>query len=205
MKVPVLTQGKEPSGEIELPDAVFGGPVRKHLLYEAVKMQTANRRAGTSSTKTRGTVSGGGRKPWKQKGTGRARAGTIRSPIWSGGAIVHGPQPRSYTYRMPASSRRSALRSALALKLKQEQLVVLDSLEVEAKTKAVAGLLSGLGLESVLFITEGENTNLERATRNLPRVKALRAEGANVYDLLRYENLVVTREAIAALQGRVGR
>jgi large subunit ribosomal protein L4 len=205
MKVPVLTQTKESSGEIELPAGVFDGPVRRHLLYEVVKMQNANRRAGTSSVKTRGTVSGGGKKPWRQKGTGRARAGTIRSPLWPGGAVVHGPHPRSYSYRMPSSARRSALRSALALKLKEGNLVVLDNLDVEPKTKVVATILGNLGLDSVLFVTEGENANLERATRNIPRVKALRAEGANVYDILRYRHLVVTREAISALQGRVER
>lgn len=203
MKIPVLTQAKESSGEVELPEGVFDGPVRRHLLYEVVKMQTANRRAGTSSVKTRGTVSGGGRKPWKQKGTGRARAGSIRSPLWPGGAVVHGPHPRSYAYRLPASARRAALRSALAMKVKEGTLLVLDSLEVEPKTKAVASMLARLGLDSVLFVTDGENTNLERATRNIPRVKALRAEGANVYDLLRYRHLVVTREAITALQGRI--
>lgn len=205
MKVPVLTHANESNGEFELPAGVFDGPVRRHLLYEVVKMQTANRRAGTASVKTRGMVSGGGRKPWKQKGTGRARAGSIRSPLWPGGAVVHGPQPRSYAYRLPASARRAALRSALALKLKEGKLLVLDSLDVEPKTKTVAALLAQLGVESVLFVTDGPNTNLERATRNLPRVKALRAEGANVYDLLRYRHLVVTREAIAALQGRIDR
>ena len=205
MKVPVLTQAKENSGEFDLPVGIFDGPVRRHLLYEVVKMQNANRRSGTSSVKTRGTVSGGGKKPWRQKGTGRARAGSSRSPIWTGGAVVHGPQPRSYAYRLPASARRAALRSALALKLKEGTLLVLDSLEVEAKTKFVSGLLATLGLKSALFVTAEENTNLERATRNIPRVKTLRAEGANVYDILRYRHLVVTRETIAALQGRIAR
>ncbi len=203
MKVPVLTQSKESSGEIELPEGVFDGPVRRHLLYEVVKMQNANRRAGTSSVKTRGTVRGGGKKPWRQKGTGRARAGSIRSPLWPGGAITHGPQPRSYAYRMPSSARRAALRSALALKLKEGKLVVLDNLDIEPRTKVVANMLAALEVESVLFVTDGENANLERATRNIPRVKTLRAEGANVYDILRYRHLVVTREAISALQGRI--
>ncbi len=203
MKVTVLTQTKEASGEIELPNGVFDGPVRRHLLYEVVKMQNANRRSGTASVKTRSVVSGGGKKPWRQKGTGRARAGSNRSPIWAGGAVVHGPQPRSYAYRMPSSARRSALRSVLALKVKEGNLVVLDSLEVEPKSKVVAGMLATLGVESVLFLTGDENKNLERATRNIPRVKTLRAEGANVYDILRYRHLVVTAETIAALQGRI--
>ena len=203
IKVPVVTQAKASSGEIELPESVFGGPVRKHLIYEVVKMQTANRRAGTSSVKTRGTVSGGGRKPWKQKGTGRARAGSSRSPLWSGGAVVHGPHPRNYSYRMPLSARRAALCSALALKLKEGKLIVVDTLEIEPKTKLAAGILSALGVDSALFVTDGENGNLERATRNLRNVKTLRVEGANVYDILRYRHLIVTAGTVDALQGRV--
>lgn len=202
--VPVVTQAKASAGDLTLPAGVFDGPVRRHLLYEVVKMQRANRRAGTASTKTRGAVSGGGKKPWRQKGTGRARAGSSRSPLWVGGATVFGPQPRDYSYRMPSSARRTALRSALALKVKEGKLVVLDAITVEApKTKAVASLVAGLGLSSVLIIVAGVNENLERGARNLPKVKVLRAEGANVYDILRYEHLVVSRDAIDALKGRV--
>lgn len=201
--IAVLTQGREPSGEMELPAALFGGPVRRHLLHSVVKMQLANRRAGTASTKTRGMVRGGGKKPWKQKGTGRARAGSIRSPLWPGGATIFGPQPRDYSYRLPASARRAALRAALVLKLKEGALIVVDKIEVEAKTKSVAKMLETLGLQSVLIITEGQNANLERAARNLPHAKVLRSEGANVYDILRYRNLLLTRDAVAALEGRV--
>lgn len=201
--ISVLTQGKEPSGEMELSDELFGGPVRKHLLHSVVKMQLANRRAGTASTKTKGLVSGGGKKPWKQKGTGRARAGSSRSPIWPGGGTVFGPQPRDYSYRMPASARRSALRAVLALKFKEGSLVVVDKIEIEAKTKSVAKMLEGLGLSSVLIITGEQNANLERATRNLPYAKVLRSEGANVYDILRYRTLLLTRDAVAALEGRM--
>jgi len=201
--IAVLTQSREPSGEMELPAGLFGGPVRRHLLHSVVKMQLANRRAGTASTKTRGMVRGGGKKPWKQKGTGRARAGSIRSPLWPGGATIFGPQPRDYSYRLPASARRAALRAALALKLKEGALIVVDKIEVEAKTKSVAKMLETLGLQSVLIITEGQNANLERAARNLPHAKVLRSEGANVYDILRYRNLLLTRDAVAALEGRV--
>jgi large subunit ribosomal protein L4 len=204
--IAVLSQAKETVGEVALPADTFGGPVRRHLLYETVKSQQANRRAGTAATKTRGFVSGGGKKPWRQKGTGRARAGSSRSPIWVGGATIFGPQPRDYGYRLPGSARRSALRSALALKLKQGELIVLDKIEVEpAKTKVVAKLMQDLELSSALIVTEVANPNLERAAANLPRVKVVRAEGANVYDILRYKHLVLTRDAVAALSERVNR
>ncbi|MGD9762624.1 MAG: 50S ribosomal protein L4 [Candidatus Binatia bacterium] len=202
--VPVVTQANTPAGEITLPAGGFDGPVRRHLLYEVVNMQRANRRAGTAATKTRGEVSGGGKKPWRQKGTGRARAGSTRSPIWTGGAVIFGPQPRDYSYRLPASARRSALRSALAMKVREGTFVVVDQIAVaDGKTKSVVQLLAALGLESALIITEAAEPLLERAARNLPRVKVLRAEGANVYDILRFRHLVVTRAAVDALHRRV--
>ena len=204
--VSVLSQTKQPVGELTLPAGLFGGPVRRHLLYEVVKMQRANRRAGTASTKTRAFVRGGGKKPWRQKGTGRARAGSTRSPLWVGGATIFGPQPRDYSYRLPASARKAALRSALTLKAKQGKLLVLDAIQVDPpKTKAVASMMADLGLASALIITAAANQNLERAARNLPNVKVLRAEGANVYDILRYQHLVLDRGAVDALQGRVAR
>ncbi len=202
--VAVVSQAKAPAGELTLPAGLFDGPVRRHLLYEVVKMQRANRRAGTAATKTRGEVSGGGKKPWRQKGTGRARAGSNRSPIWVGGATIFGPQPRDYSYRLPATARKSALRSVLALKVKQDQLVVLDKIDIEpAKTKVVAKMLADLGLTSALIVVSEAHPSLERAARNLPRVKVIRAAGANVYDILRYRHLVLTRDAIAALDERV--
>jgi large subunit ribosomal protein L4 len=202
--VPVVTQTKQPAGDLTLPAGTFDGPVRKHLLYEVVNMQRANKRAGTHATKTRGEVRGGGKKPWRQKGTGRARAGSSRSPIWTGGAIVFGPQPRDYSYRLPASARRSALRSALAMRLRENALTVIDKIEIaDGKTKSVVAMLAALGLEKTLIIIEAANPLLERAARNLPTVKVLRAEGANVYDILRYPHLVVTQAAVDALRGRV--
>ncbi|MBX3025354.1 50S ribosomal protein L4 [bacterium] len=202
--VPVVTQTKQPAGDITLPAGTFDGPVRKHLLYEVVNMQRANRRAGTHATKTRGEVSGGGKKPWRQKGTGRARAGSTRSPIWTGGAIIFGPQPRDYSYRLPASARRSALRSALAMRLRENALTVVDKIDIpDGKTKSVLAVLGALGLDKALIITEAANPLLERAARNLPMVKVLRAEGANVYDILRYPHLVVTQAAVEALRGRI--
>lgn len=204
--ITVLTQAKEPVGVIALPVEAFGGPIRKHLLYEAVKMQLANRRSGAAATKTRGSVRGGGKKPWRQKGTGRARAGSTRSPLWVGGATVFGPQPRSYAYRLPSSARRTALRSALALKAKDGQLVVLDKIEVEPpKTKTFAKMIEVLQLSSALIVTATANPNLERAAGNLPRIKVVRADGANVYDILRHEHLVLTQDAVAVLKERVNR
>jgi large subunit ribosomal protein L4 len=202
--VAVLSQSKTPSGELTLPIGVFDGPIRKHLLYEVVKMQQANRRAGSAATKTRGMVRGGGKKPWRQKGTGRARAGSTRSPIWVGGATIFGPQPRSYAYRMPASARKSALRSALALKVKDDRLVVVDKIEIEpAKTKVVAKMMADLDLSSALIVVNGANPGLERAARNLPYVKVVRAEGLTVYDILRYQHLVLTADAVDALKEKV--
>jgi large subunit ribosomal protein L4 len=202
--IPVVNQAKEPAGEITLPAGVFDGPVRRHLLYEVVNMQRANRRAGTASTKTRGEVRGGGKKPWRQKGTGRARAGSTRSPIWVGGATIFGPRPRDYSYRLPASARRSALRSALAMKVREGQLVVVDAIDIpDGKTKAVIQMLQALGIASALIVIEAPNPMLERAARNLHAVKVLRAEGANVEDILRYRHLVLTRAAVAAVSGRI--
>ncbi len=204
--LPVVNQAKEPAGEITLPAGVFDGPVRRHLLYEVVNMQRASRRSGTASTKTRAAVRGGGKKPWRQKGTGRARAGSTRSPIWVGGAIVFGPQPRDYSYRLPASARRSALRSALAMKVREGKLVVLDAIAIaDGKTRSMAQMLDALGLTNVLIIIATADLLLERAARNLPTVKVLRAAGANVEDILRYQHLVLTRDAVAALSGRVTR
>jgi large subunit ribosomal protein L4 len=167
-------------------------------------MQRANKRAGTHSTKTRGEAGAAAEKPWRQKGTGRARAGSSRSPIWTGGAIIFGPQPRDYSYRLPSSARRSALRSALAMRLRENALTVVDKIEIaDGKTKSVLQVLGALGLEKTLIIVEAANPLLERAARNLPGVKVLRVEGANDYDILRHTHLVVTREAVDALRGRI--
>jgi large subunit ribosomal protein L4 len=202
--VPVLSQTNETVGEIALPPEVFSGPVRRHLLYETVRMQLANRRSGTASTKTRAFVRGGGKKPWRQKGTGRARAGSIRSPIWVGGATIFGPQPRDYSYRLPASARKAALRSALAAKLREGKLLVLDKIALAApKTKMMVKLVSDLQVASALFVLPARDDAVERAARNLPHIKVLRAEGVNVYDLLRYDRLILTQDSVQALQERV--
>lgn len=191
-------------GEIELP-ASFHETARSHLVYEAVQSQLASRRAGTHATKTRGMVSGGGKKPWKQKGTGRARAGSTRSPIFAGGATLFGPQPRDYGYRLPARARRTALRAAIADRQRSGALWVVDRIALpEAKTKRVAEMLGALGLESsTLIVIAGRDESLERAARNLPGVRVLRSEGVNVVDVLRHRNLLLTQDAMQALAERV--
>jgi len=205
MSVPVISQQRETVGEMTLSEKVFCGPVRAHLLYEVVRMQQANRRSGTAATKTRAAVRGGGAKPWRQKGTGRARAGSIRSPIWVGGATIFGPQPRDYSYRMPASARKAALCAAFAAKVRDGKLVVVDKLTLdEPKTKLLAKVLSDLEAPNALIITAGKDESLERAGRNLRYAKVLRVEGANVYDLLRYDRLILLRDAIEVLEKRLG-
>jgi large subunit ribosomal protein L4 len=191
-------------GDIDLP-GLFGEKPREHLVYEVVHMQQASRRAGTHATKTRAFVSGGGAKPWRQKGTGRARSGSNRSPIWAGGATVFGPQPRDYGYRVPAKARRVALRSVLADRKRNDALTVVDRIELaEPKTKRVVELLGALGLTgSVLIVSKDENVALERAARNLKSVKVLRSAGLNVYDVLKHQHIVLTQDAVQALAERL--
>jgi large subunit ribosomal protein L4 len=185
-------------------EAIFGAKTRAPLLHQAVLMQLANRRAGTAATKSKGFVSGGGKKPWRQKGTGRARAGSIRSPIWVGGGTAFGPQPRDYSYRMPRTSRREALRSALSLKHRDGKIVVVDKFDLDqAKTKLMAQALQELEIESALIVLAQPDVKIERSARNLPKVKVLRVEGLNVYDLLRYEHLILTDGALKRLEERL--
>jgi large subunit ribosomal protein L4 len=188
----------------ELKEQIFRLKARPHLLHQTVLMQLANRRAGTAATKSRGFVRGGGKKPWRQKGTGRARAGSIRSPIWAGGGTIFGPQPRDYSYRMPRSARRTALLSALSLKHQDGKLIVVDKLEPEQpKTKIMAKALADLNVQSALIVIAESNETVERSARNLPKVKVLRVDGLNVYDLLRYEHLILTEAALKALEEKV--
>jgi large subunit ribosomal protein L4 len=187
-----------------LKEEIFGVKSRPHLLHQTVVMQLANRRAGTAATKSKGFVSGGGKKPWRQKGTGRARAGSIRSPIWVGGGTVFGPQPRDYSYRLPRKARREALLSALSLKNRDGKIIVLDKLELEeAKTKLMVKALSELKVESALIVMAQADNKIERAARNLPKVKVLRVEGLNVYDLVRYDHLIFTEGALKLLEERL--
>jgi large subunit ribosomal protein L4 len=188
----------------QLNEAIFGAKTRPHLLHQTVVMQLANRRAGSAATKTKGFVSGGGKKPWRQKGTGRARAGSIRSPIWVGGGTVFGPQPRDYSYRLPRKARREALLSALSLKNREGKIIVIDKLELEApKTKLMVNALAELKVDSALIVIPQADAKIERSARNLSKVKVLRVEGLNVYDLLRYEHLILTDGALKLLEERL--
>jgi large subunit ribosomal protein L4 len=203
----VVSQSRDKVGEIEVPAALVAGPVREHLLHDVVRSQMASRRAGTVSTKTKGFVSGGGKKPWRQKGTGRARAGSIRSPLWAGGGTIFGPQPRDWSYRLPKTARRAALRGALASRHAAGALLVIDALSLpEPKTKRMVECLRALGLDgqSVLVVLAEPDPAVERAARNLPRVKVLLARGLNVYDVLGHTHLVLTRAALEQLAGRLG-
>ncbi len=199
--VDIYDANKQKVGDIELSDAVFAVELRPHLLHEVVVWQLACRRKGTASTKTRTEVRGGGRKPWRQKGTGRARAGTRRSPLWRGGGIVFGPKPRDYSYRPPRKVRREALRVALSDKLREDKLLVLKSFGLEEiKTKAFAEVLGRFETDSALVVTDGPDRVLELSSRNLPKVKVLRAEGLNVYDILKYDHLVLLESAVKPVQ-----
>jgi large subunit ribosomal protein L4 len=199
----VYDQEKKKISEIDVDDQIFGAKVNKHLFYEVVKMQLANRRGGNACTKARSEVSGGGVKPWRQKGTGRARSGSIRSPLWVGGGVIFGPKPRDYSYSLPKKVRKTALRSALSLKLKEEKLMIVDNLNLETfKTKAFATLLQRLEVGNALIV-DGDNVNLERSARNLTQVKVLRPEGLNVYDILKYEYLLITKPSLEKIQERL--
>jgi large subunit ribosomal protein L4 len=194
-------------GSVELDPAVFEAAVRPHLFHAEVRRQLAQRRAGTHSTKNRAAVSGGGIKPWRQKGTGRARQGTIRAPQWSGGGVVFGPVPRDHSHALPKKVRRAALRSALSLRLQEGALLVAEELAIaEPKTRQAVALLAGLGLDgkqSVLVVLEAANPAVERACRNLSWVGVLRVEGLNTYDVLRHQKLLLTRGAVDAIHARL--
>jgi large subunit ribosomal protein L4 len=188
-------------GSIELADAVFGAEVNEALLYEAVRQYTAAKRSGTASTKTRHEVSGSGKKLWKQKGTGRARMGSIRSPLWRHGGTVHGPQPHSYEYKLPRKMVLGALRSALSAKLRDGELRVVRAFELsDHKTKNMLGVLAKLqAKKTVLLVEAGENVNLHRASRNVSGVKLVPTRDVNVYDLLRYQEVLLSESAARKL------
>lgn len=193
-------------GEIQLNDAVFGVEVNEAVMHQAVVRQLSNERLGTHATKTRGMVRGGGRKPWKQKGTGRARAGSSRSPIWIGGGTTFGPQARSYYKAMPRKARRLAVKSALSDKVNNSELYVLEEITLAApKTKEVLNIINSfnVGDAKVLFITEGD-VNVERSARNIQGVKALACEGMNIFDLLHYDKLFITKGAVAKIEEVLG-
>jgi large subunit ribosomal protein L4 len=188
--------------EIDLSDHVFGAEVNEHILYEVVRMQRASKRQGTASTKTRSDVSGGGKKPWRQKGTGRARAGTSRSPLWRGGGTVFGPHPRDYSYTIPKKVRRAALKSALSMKVKEDRVIILRDFSMdEIKTKRFQEVLDRFALGTALFVLDEKNTILEKSSRNIKSVKMMRSEGINVFDLLKYDTLVLLEPAVKKIEG----
>jgi large subunit ribosomal protein L4 len=200
----VFNVNKEKVGEVDLDDAIFGVEVYPPVLHEVVTWQRACRRSGSASTKTRGEVAGGGRKPWRQKGTGRARAGSIRSPIWKGGGTVFGPKPRSYEYTLPKKVRRLALKMALSSKLKNGQLVVLEGYPQEApKTKEFVQVLKNFDITKALFITPEEHQVLKLSARNVPYVQVMPTAGLNVYDILRHDYLVLLSPVVAQIEARL--
>lgn len=187
--------------EIEVSDEVFAAPVNDSVIYEVVKMQLANRRQGTASTKTRSEIRGGGKKPWRQKGSGRARSGTSRSPIWRKGGTVFGPKPRDYSYKVPRKVRRAALRSALSMKLKNDELLVIRDLPMEGiRTKRFQEILNRLDLKNVLIVLDQANDVLEKSSRNIRDVKMMRSEGINVFDLMKYRNLVLLEPSVKMIE-----
>ncbi|MDD4320710.1 MAG: 50S ribosomal protein L4 [Acidaminococcaceae bacterium] len=195
--------GKKTGEEIELMDYVFGVEMNEAVVHQAVVMQQANERQGTHATKTRGLVRGGGRKPWKQKGTGRARSGSTRSPIWVGGGTVFGPSPRSHAKAMPRKARRLAIRCALSSKVAAGELIIVDGLKFdEIKTKNVIEMLKGFesAEKKALIITDGANENVEKSSRNIPKVKALSNACLNVFDILHNDKVLLAKDAVAKIE-----
>jgi large subunit ribosomal protein L4 len=205
-KVAVYNMDGNQVGELDLTDGIFGIEVNEAVLHQAVTMQLANQRQGTASTKTISMVSGGGAKPWRQKGTGRARHGSIRSPLWRGGAVTFGPHPRSFAQKMPKKMRRLALKSALSAKTQNNELVVLEQLEIsEPKTKTVVQLLNNLNADKrALIITANIEENVVKSARNLSGVKTIEATGLNVYDILNADKLIITKDAVAKVEEVLG-
>ncbi|MFA4916686.1 MAG: 50S ribosomal protein L4 [Syntrophales bacterium] len=188
--------------EIELSDAVFGAELNEAIIYDVVRMQMALRRRGTASTKGRSDVRGGGKKPWRQKGTGRARAGTIRSPLWRGGGIVFGPKPRDYAYKVPQKVKKKALISTLSMKLKEQRMLILKDFPMdEIKTKKFKEVIDRFGLGKTLFVLDKSYLNLEKSSRNLKDISMIRSEGLNVYDLLKHDHVVFLEPAVKKIEG----
>jgi len=199
--VPVKNMQGKTVGEIELDAALFGVEVNDHAVHMAVVQYLANQRQGTKSTKTRSEVRGGGRKPWRQKGTGRARQGTIRAPQWTGGGVVFAPKPRDFSVRLNKKQKRLALKSALSDKVNQGKLLVLESLDLpEIKTKAMLDVCGNLELGKALFVMTGSNKNVMLSARNIPNIKTAAVNTINVYDILHYDDFVVTKEAVEEMQ-----
>ncbi|MBW2369237.1 MAG: 50S ribosomal protein L4 [Deltaproteobacteria bacterium] len=202
--IDVLNQKGEKVSQLDLSDQIFDIPVKSSVLHEVVRMQMAKRRRGTAAVKHRSDIRGSGRKLFRQKGTGRARRGDIKSPLLRGGGSVFGPDPRSYAYKVPKKVRRLALKMALSSKLKDNKLMIVDQIDLpEVKTRQVVSVLKALNVTNALIVTDREDKSLERSSRNIPDVKVLRCEGVNVYDLLAYENLILLAPSITGIEGRL--
>ena len=199
----VIDQKGKDAGEVTLNDEVFGIKPNESVVFDAIIRQRAGRRQGTSKVKNRSAVRGGGKKPWKQKGTGRARQGSIRSPQWRGGGVVFGPTPRSYAYSMPRKQRRLAIKSVLSQKLIDKDLIVLDQLTMSApKTKEFKSILDDLKVEGKVLVVS-EDKNIQYSARNLPNVKVITANGLNVEDVVNYDKLILTKEAVEMIEKNV--
>ncbi len=202
--VDVFNTAREKVGSLDLSDAVFGAEVKEHLFHFVVRAQLAARRAGTHATKQRAMVSGGGKKPWRQKGTGRARQGSTRAPHWRGGGSVFGPQPRDHAFAVNKKVRRAALRCALSRRAGEQAMVVLDTIALpEARTRHFRGFMKAFGFQSLLVVVPVMDDAVSLAARNLPNVTVLPVDGLNVYDVLRHKNLAVTTGAVAAIEARL--
>lgn len=201
-KVTVYDMQKNPLSEREISDSVFDTPVKGYLIHDVVRSQLAARRQGTAAAKSRGMVAGGGKKPYKQKGTGNARQGTIRAPHYVGGGAAFGPSPRQYGFKLNKKVKKSALCSALSARFQGEEMLVLSDMKLDKiSTKSFVQVLNKLELENALVVIEGANPEVELSARNLHNVKVLRAEGINVYDVMKYRNLVLTEGAVEVLEG----
>lgn len=202
--IDVYNSEREKVSTLDLDEGIFGTEVKEHLLYAAVRWQRARAQAGTHKVKERAEVSGGGRKPWRQKGTGRARQGSIRSPQWRGGGIVHGPKVRSHEFKLNKRVRRAALCSALSRRVAEQALVVLQGLELpEIKTRQIADFMKRFEFGDLLLVLDAADEKVMRSARNLPKVKVLLADGLNVYDVLDHRNVVLTQGAVAAITDRL--
>nr|WP_320015450.1 50S ribosomal protein L4 [uncultured Desulfobacter sp.] len=202
--VEVLNSTGAKVSEVELPDEIFSIPVKTSVLHEVVRSQLVSKREGTAASKTRGMISGSTKKLFRQKGTGNARAGSVKSPLRKGGGVIFGPSPRSYEIKVPKKVRKLALRMALSAKVSDSQLFVIDALELEEiKTKALANVLSALNLDDLLIVSDTDDIKLALSSRNIPDVKVIKTEGLNVYDILKFKNLLLVESSIENIKGRL--
>jgi large subunit ribosomal protein L4 len=203
-KTDIFNISNEKVGEMELRDDLFGVEVKPYIIHDIVRMQLANRRAGTACTKTRTEVSGSGKKPYKQKGTGRARAGDRRSPLWRGGGTIFGPKPRDYSFKLSKKVRRLGLRMAISARYDEKNLRILNDFQLdEIKTKGFLGVMAALNIKSALIVTPGSNENLEKSSRNVYGYKVMPSDGLNVYDILNHEHLILLEPCIGQLEERL--